>query len=167
MEKVKHFIVLVCLGVFFFYASAGLVNELRTSSEILQNLYGLSDDEKRAAVIGDVFTFADLCNQIVPQDANVVYLTNLSSNGLSEDLFASYYMYPRKLFWLNNSAPYPDTPPRLSDINYEELTEKGIQWVVLRFSEPSSCYRLVRVGRGNAVDTYTMDVKGKTYDSDY
>ena len=167
MKKVKHFIVLVCLGVFFFFAGKVLVNESRTSFEILRNLYGLSDDEKREAVIGDVFTFADLCNQIVPQDANVLYLTNLASNGLSEDLFTSYYMYPRKLFWLNNSEPYPDSPPRLSDINYAELNEKGIQWVVLRFSEPSSFYRLVRVGSGNALETYTLDVKGKTYDRDY
>jgi hypothetical protein len=167
MKKVKNIIILVCLGVFFFYATMTLIRELRKSYATMRNLYGLSADAKREALIGDVFVFADLCNKIVPQDANVVYLTNLSSNGLSEDLFTSYYMYPRKLFWLNNSAPYPDTPPRLSDINYEELTEKGIQWVVLRFSEPSSCYRLVRVGSGNAVDTYTIDVKGKTYDSGY
>ena len=164
MKKVKQTFISLSLVVFFLYAGMTLVQELHKSYETLRSYYGFSDDEKREALLGDVFTFADLCNKIIPQNERVLFLTNLPSNSLSEDLFTSYYMYPRKLFWLNNSEPYPEAPPGLDEIDYKGLAERCIQWIVLRFPEGFDSYSVIRINDKKAAALYTLDVKGKTYD---
>ena len=113
----------------------------------------MSDDQKRNDLIGDVYTFASQCKNIIPEDANILFL----SNQPGFDLLLNYYVYPRKLYWLNNINPYPAYPPDLTDVDPLFLSERNIEWVIFRYPEKYGVNKVVELESGKPLQPFTID----------
>jgi len=150
--------------IFFGYGLFSLGAELKRTFHTFHTLYGLQENETRALLLGDVYLFAAQCNSIIPEGSTVLFFTNEQSNKLSADLFImsadlfiNYFMYPRRLFILNNHSPYPEVPPTLKELDLKEISQKGIEWIVLRYPANYGLNRVVKVKNGKAAATYDLD----------
>jgi len=152
-----HILIVFSLFIFFAYAVYVLIGEGSASYKTFTKLYGLSDDQKKNYVIGDLHTFATQCNTIIPENANILFLSNLFNNKLSFDLLLNYYLYPRKLYWLNNTDPYPAIPPELGELDPEWLCQRNIEWVIVRYPEEYGVNEVVKLESGNPVQSFNMD----------
>ena len=157
MQKVKYLLTVLCLVIFFTHAIFSLGSEGKKSYNTLKRFYGVSDDQKGAYLIGDLYRFAVKCNTIIPEDSNILFLSNLSNNRPSFDLLLNYYVYPRKLYWLNNINPYPDSPPDLNDLDRAFLSKKKIEWVICRYPEEYGVNKVVQLEGGKPLQSFTMD----------
>ena len=97
------------------------------------------------------------CNTIIPEDSNILFLSNLPNNRPGFDLLLNYYVYPRKLYWLNNTNPYPEYPPDLKELDPVFLGKKNIEWVILRYPEEYGVNRVVKLESGKPVQSFSMD----------
>jgi hypothetical protein len=157
MQRVMHILIVFSLFIFFAYAVYALIVEVSTSYKTFKKLNGLSDTEKKNYFIGDLYTFATKCNTIIPENSNILFLGNVSNNQLSFDLLLNYYLYPRKLYWLNNVAPYPESPPELKELDQTFLNKTNIEWVIFRYPEEYGVNEVVKLESGNPVQSFNMD----------
>jgi hypothetical protein len=158
-QRLKQRIIVFCMVLFFGYGLFTLGAELQTTFHTFQTFSDLNEHETRTLLLGDVYQFAARCNQIIPGGANVLFLTSSKSNKQSADLFINYFMYPRKLFLLNNISPYPEVPPTLKELHLRELSQKGIEWIAFRYPEYNGLNRVLQVNNGRAVATYELDAE--------
>lgn len=145
------------LVIFFAYAVYALTGEGITCYKTFKKLNSLSDTQKKNYVIGDLHAFAAYCNRIIPEDAHILFLSNLFNNKKSYDLLLSYYLYPRKLYWLNNINPYPESPPELNDLDHGFLSRNNIEWVIVRYPEDHGINTLVKLEQGTPVQSFSMN----------
>jgi len=157
MKRVKHGIIVMCLIIFFSQALYSLLSEGRKSYRTLKKFYGLSDDKKRYNLIGEIYRCATKCNQIIPEKAHILFLSNTTNNQLNYDLFLNYYLYPRKLFWLNNLDPYPEVPPKIEDLDHKFLSTRNIEWVILRYPKEYGVNKVVQLESGKPIQSFNVD----------
>jgi len=155
--KVKHTIIVMCLVIFFFLGVSSVLIQGRKCYRTLKQLKGLSKDQKRFCLIGDVPRFAAKCNKIIPENSNILYLSNVSNNRSSFDLYLNYHIYPRKLYWLNNVAPYPESPLKLKDLDYAFLSKKKIDWLILRYPKEYGINKVIKLNREKAVTSFHLN----------
>jgi len=163
IKKYDQKAVLFCFIIFFLLGTVTALSEIKKSFALLKKMTGLSVQQKRTLLTGDVSTFAHLCNKIIPHDARVIFITNSPSNTVSSDLYINYFMFPRKLFLLNSRAPYPETMPRLQDLSAEQLRQRNISWIIYRYPEPDGINRIIKLDNGTAVACYDLAIEEKTY----
>jgi hypothetical protein len=163
MQKLMHTLIVLSLLIFFAHAVYVLIGEASAGYKTLKTLYGLSDTQKQHYLIGDLYTFADSCNRIIPENSSILFLSNVFNNKSSFDLLLNYYLYPRKLYWLNNTDPYPAAPPEPGGLDPAWLRGRNIEWIILRYPDDYGVNTVVQLERGIAVQSFTLDPAGGHY----
>ncbi len=159
----RNYITGFVIILFFCFGLWGLARELyHTYAQTLQ-LQDASVHEKRGHLLGEPYAFAALCNQIIPEGAGVLFLTNAASNINSADLHINYDIYPRKLYLLNTEAPYPESLPAISSIDTQALLKQNISWIVMRYPVPYGINRVVALKNGEVAEMYNLDLASKNY----
>ena len=92
MKRVQHLLLVTCLVIFFFHAGYSIVSEGKKCYSSFRELHGLSNHQKRSRLIGDLYRFAAKCNSIIPENANILFLSNASNNQSSFDLYLNYHI---------------------------------------------------------------------------
>jgi len=157
MKRVTPPLIITCLVIFFLYAVYTIVSEGRKCYSTFTQLTGLSHHQKKSLVVGDHYRFAAQCNHLIPENAHILFLSNASNNHSNYDLYLNYYVYPRKLFWLNNTAPYPESPPKLEDLDHRFLRERNITWVIFRYPKGYGVNQVVKLENGRAVKSFNVN----------
>ena len=166
LEKAQKIIFIVLAGIYFTYAAGVLFQEARLCLAQFRTMRGFSQDQKRLTLLGDFMGFADTCNKIIPENARVLLLTNLESIPGSEDLKLNYFVYPRKLYWLDLERPYPDTIPDFDEKKYCALQQRGINWIVYMYSAPVALYKIVQLEDCRVIASHTLAWRNGPYGSD-
>jgi hypothetical protein len=157
MKRVKHIFIVTCLVIFFLQAVYAIVSEGRKCYSPLKILNGLNNHQKRSRLIGDLYQFAAKCNNIIPENSHTLFLSNASNNRPNYDLYLNYYLYPRKLFWLNNVSPYPESPPKLEDLDHTFLNGKNIDWIIFRYPKGYGLKQVIKLENGRAVKSFNLN----------
>ena len=157
MKTVKHMVIVTCLVIFFLYALYSIMSEGRKCYCTFKRLNSLSNHQKRSRLIGDLYRFAAQCNNIIPENSNILCLSNTSNNQSNYDLYLSYHLYPRKLFWLNNVTPYPESPPKLDALDHTFLSKKNINWIILRYPKGYGLNQVVKLSSGKVVKSFDLN----------
>ena len=157
MKRVQHLFFVTCLVVFFFHAVSVIVSEGKKCYSTLRTLHGVSNHQKKSCVIGGLYRFATRCNTIIPENSNILFLSNSSNNRHSYDLYLNYYLYPRKLFWLNNVSPYPESPPKIEDLDHTFLSGRNIKWVILRYPKGYGVNQVIQIENGGALQSFNLN----------
>ena len=164
METVKKITVAACIAAFVCIGTARLASEISACYRTFRRMDGLGNDTKREMLIGDAFVFASRCNDIIPRDARVLFLTNAGSNTSGADLQINYFMYPRRLLLLDGRDPYPRYPPSPGELDAARLHRRGITWILFRYLVPVSKNMIVRLENGREVQTYNLTVPEGAHD---
>ena len=157
MKRAKHIFIVICLVIFFLQALYAIVSEGRKCYRTFKRLNGLSNHQKKSRLIGGPYRFAAQCNNIIPENSNILFLSNASNNRPNYDLYLNYYLYPRKLFWLNNVSPYPESPPKLEDLDHTFLNGKNIDWVIFRYPKGYGLKQVIKLENGRAVKSFNLN----------
>lgn len=163
MRRVLQTLIVLALFIFFAHAVYVLIGEGSGSYKTFKKLYGLSDSQKKSYLIGDLYTFADSCNRIIPENSRILFLSNLFNNKSSFDLLLNYYLYPRKVYWPNDTDPYPAAPPEAGDLDPVWLRQRNIEWIIIRYPDDYGVNTVVKLERGATVQSFTMDPAGGNY----
>ena len=146
-QKIKKALILVCLVVFFLQALITILSEAKHDYGIVLKFSGLSDDGKRALLLGDLYEFIRWCGRTIPEEANILLLTDDTG---SDGLYLSYHLFPRKLFF-DSFDPIRQTPPDMHQLDSEWLTLKKIQWIIYRFTKQGDCNKIVQIEEGRII----------------
>jgi hypothetical protein len=157
MERVKHIFIVTCLVIFFLQAVYSTMSEGRKCYSTFKKLNGLSNHQKRSRLIGDPYQFAAKCNNIIPENSNILFLSNPSNNKPSYDLYLNYYLYPRKLFWLNDVAPYLEPPPKIEALDHTFLRGKNIDCIIFRYPKEYGLNQVIKLENGRAVKSFNLN----------
>jgi hypothetical protein len=157
MNKFKHILVVSCLCIFFCYAIYSLTLEGFECYGIFKRLNGLSDDQKRHFLIGEPYAFAVTCGKIIPESSSILYLGTFTINQIKPDLLLNYYLYPRRLYWLNHVNPYPEPPPEINDLDHSLLSERNIEWIIFRYPPQYGSNRIVKISNGKPIASFGLD----------
>jgi len=157
MKVIKYILMIMCLVIFFILAVYSILLEAKISYKIFRKYYGLSNNQKTGCIVGELYRYAIKCNNIIPEDSSILFLSNFSSNQYSFDLFLNYYLYPRKLFWLNNIDPYPEVPPKIEDLDHTFLSKRNIDWVILRYPREYGVNKVVKLSNGKPIQSFRLD----------
>lgn len=154
MQKIKSIIILLCLVVFFYKALIFIVLETKHDYGIFQKFYGLNDEQKRELLLGDLYRFIRKCSQYIPENSNILLLTD---NG-NEGLYLSYHLFPRRIFF-NNLQKIHEVPPPIDELDANWLNSKKIEWIIFRFSKKSNQNKIVELDGGKI--SKTIKIKNK------
>lgn len=154
MQKIKSIIILLCLVVFFYKALMFIVLETKNDYGTFQKLYGLNDEQKRELLLGDLYRFIRKCSQYIPENSNILLLTD---NG-NEGLYLSYHLFPRRIFF-NNLQKIHEVPPPIDELDANWLNSKKIEWIIFRFSKKSNQNKIVELDGGKI--SKTIKIKNK------
>lgn len=157
MRWIKSILLNLCLFVFFAQAVYSLLLEGKENYLLFKQYSTLSDDHKRYNLIGERYSFALKCGSIIPMNACILYLSNLSNNQESFDLFLNYLLYPRRLYWLNNVDPYPESPPDLKDLDLTFLSERNIKWILFNYPKGYGVRKAVYLDNCSVVKSFHLD----------
>lgn len=146
-KKIKEVLILLCLVVFFLKALISLLVETKHDYDTFQIFAGLSDDQKRELLIGDFYGFIRACSQTIPEEANILLLTD---DAASEGLYLSYHLYPRKLFF-DSFNPIRQIPPDMDQLDADWLNRKKIEWIIFRFAQESNQNKIVKIEDGKII----------------
>lgn len=157
MQRIKDIFLQFCLIIIFAQAVYSLVLGSGASYLLFEKYTALSDDQKRYDLIGEQYRVALMCQNIIPLNTRILYLSNLTNNQNSFDLLLNYYLYPRKLYLLNNVAPYPESPPALKDLDQTFLSERGIEWIIFNYPEGYGVRKVLNLSNGSVVKSFPLD----------
>ena len=163
LQKAQRIICILLMGIYFTYAVSVLVHEAGLCFASYKEMRGFSPDQKRYALLGDIVTFADICKKIIPENAGVLLLTNLSSRPNNEDFQLNYFVYPRKLYWINVNNAYPDGLPSLNRNDYCALQQQDINWIIYLYSAPFTSYKIVQLEACGIAASHTIARKNGQY----
>lgn len=135
----------------FFFIHTGLLTfkEVNYNIKLLSKLYHLTNNQKQEFLIGKEFQFMAKCIEIIPQDSNILFLTNEGNT----DLFFNFHLYPRKLFWPNNLEPHP-SPPALNDLDSTWIKAKKIGWIIYKYSGEHNIKKIINIDGKNILSSY-------------
>ncbi|MCK5187497.1 MAG: hypothetical protein KAR43_10245 [Deltaproteobacteria bacterium] len=157
MKKFTHISIALCLVIFFSYAIYSLTLEGMECYSIFKRFNGLSDNQKRHRLIGELYEFATKCSNIIPENSSILYLSNFSINQPISDLLLNYYLYPRKLYWINNVIPYLEPPPEIKDLDQVFLCKRNIEWIIFRYPKEYELNKVVQLKNGKAIKSFILD----------
>lgn len=146
-KKIKEVLILLCLVVFFMKALITILLETKHDYGTFQKFSGLSDDQKRELLTGDLYGFIRACSQTIPEEANILLLTD---DVASDGLYLSYHLYPRKLFF-DSFNPIRQIPPSMDQLDTDWLHGKKIEWIIFRFAKESNYNKIVKIEDGKII----------------
>ncbi len=157
LKKAHKIIFLLLLGIYFTYAGRVLVHEAGLCFASYREMRNFSPEEKRRALLGEIVEFAAICKKIIPENARALLLTNLPSSTNNDALLLNYYVYPRKLYWINVKNAYPDDIPVFNQKDYCALQKQGINWIIYMYSAPFTVCKIVQLETCGIAASYTID----------
>ena len=157
MRSIKGVLIQLCLIIFFAQAVYTLLLEGSENYHLFKKYRALSDDQKRSHLIGERFRVALKCGNIIPLNANILYLSNFTNNHDSFDLFLNYYLYPRKLYLLNSVEPYPESPPAIKDIDRIFLSRRNINWIIFNYPREYGVRKLLKLNNDSSINYFELD----------
>ena len=115
---IKRLIISSCIIIgFSIIFCFSVVIQTAYVEHLYYTMNGLNDEEKRVIQFGDFYKFVENCSEQIPENENILMLSNYSSP-------IGYYLYPRKLY------RYPNVSVSLENISKDWLDEKGIKWAL-------------------------------------
>lgn len=145
ITALKKAVLLFCFAVFCWHACFDLLQESKKTFSLFKALYGLTDNQKRAALFPDTWLIIDKLSKIIPQDARVL----LHTDNFNEMFYCAYALFPRK-FYLREDAEMHYLPSRSNlGLNWGWLKRKQISWIVVRTSD--KLLRVLKIAEGAIV----------------
>lgn len=152
MQKIKRIILLICFVVFFYKALIFLFLQTKHDYGVFKKFSGLSDDQKRELLIGDLYKLIHKSSENIPEESHILLLTDNANEGL----YLSYHLYPRKLFF-NNRNPIRELPPNIDELDRKWLENKKIEWIIFRFSKKYNLNKIVKIDDGKTLEHINSD----------
>jgi hypothetical protein len=146
-QKIKEVLIQSCLVVFFLTALITMVRAAKHDYDTFQKFTGLNDEQKRELLIGDFYGFIRACSRTIPEEANILLLTD---DGGSDGLYLSYHLYPRKLFF-DGFDPIRKTPTGIDQLDKDWLNRKKIEWIIYRFTREVNYSKIVQIDDGEII----------------
>jgi hypothetical protein len=157
LKKAHQIIFLLLVGIYFTYAGKVLIHATGLCFASYKQMRSFSPDQKRRALLGEIVEFAAICNKIIPENSRALLLANLPSCTNNADLLLNYYVYPRKLYWINVKNSYPDDIPVFNQKDYCALQAQGINWIIYMYSAPFTVCKIVQLETCGIAASYIID----------
>jgi hypothetical protein len=150
VDLLRRWFVTLSLISFFAWVLYWLPGECRATLKTVARCVGLSNEEKRAILLGESYRFIGQCKEAIPEDANILFLTNKDNI----DVFFGYHLFPRRIYLRDTTPLRPKIPPRTAELDLNSLRRRRIEWVVLEYSHTHSLRRIVKLpAQGEPVHT--------------
>ena len=147
MVEKRRVIIFLCLGIFFVFALRDLVDEARQDFAVFKNLRGMDNDQKRSAMMGELYAFVKKCRQKMPESVSALVISDSANDGL----YLAYHLYPRKLFFIDRGEAR-FIPSETPELDFGFIKNNNINWVISRFSIKAS---------KNTVETLSEYIAGR------